>query len=119
MNTLTTTSFHNGASAPPRNHGRWLYPALIALVLALAQALPGAMSAHAQSGASATDTVNINTADAATLSDRLTGVGLTRAQEVVRYRESYGPFSSVEELAEVKGIGPATVEKNRSRIVLE
>jgi competence protein ComEA len=119
MNTLTNTSIHKGATAPPRTQGRWLYPALIALVLALSQALPGTLSAHAQTGAVAAATVNINTADAATLSDRLTGVGLTRAQEIVRYRESYGPFSTVEELTDVKGIGPATVEKNRARIVLE
>ena len=87
-------------------------------MLALSQALPGASPAYAQESAP-TATVNINSADAATLSERLNGVGLTRAQEIIRYRESYGPFSSVEELADVKGIGPATVEKNRARIVLE
>ena len=119
MNTLTTHSIHSGAIAPPRTQGRWLYAALIALILALSQALSGATPAHAQGGAVAVDTVNINTADAATLSDRLTGVGPTRAKEIVRYRESYGPFATVEELADVKGIGPATVAKNRARIVLE
>ena len=89
------------------------------MVLALSQATAGSLAAHAQTDAAAPATVNINSADAATLSERLTGVGLTRAQEIVRYRESYGPFSTVEELADVKGIGPATVEKNRARIVLE
>ena len=119
MNTPTTTFTPIGASAATRAWRRWLYPALIALVLALTQATAGSPVVHAQADAAAPATVNINAADAATLSERLTGVGLTRAQEIVRYRESYGPFSTVEELADVKGIGPATVEKNRARIVLE
>jgi len=63
--------------------------------------------------------VNINNADAQTLSEGLTGIGLTRAQDIVRYREMFGPFASIEELQEVKGVGPATIEKNRAVIILE
>lgn len=63
--------------------------------------------------------VNINTADAATLAAMLQGVGLSRAQDIIRYREAYGPFTAVEELADVKGIGPATLEKNRTVITLD
>jgi competence protein ComEA len=64
-------------------------------------------------------TVNINTADAQTLAANLKGVGESRAMEIVRYRESYGPFESVEELTEVKGVGPSTLDRNRSAITLE
>jgi competence protein ComEA len=63
--------------------------------------------------------VNINTADAETLARMLNGIGQARAEEIVRYRETYGTFTTVEELAEVKGIGAATVERNRAVIVLE
>ena len=63
--------------------------------------------------------ININTASAETLASGLNGVGMSRAQEIVRYRESYGPFASVEELGEVKGIGAATINKNRALITLE
>ncbi|MDP4917269.1 MAG: ComEA family DNA-binding protein [Haliea sp.] len=63
--------------------------------------------------------VNINTADAATLAANLQGVGLSRAQDIIRYREAYGPFSAVEELADVSGIGQATLDKNRSVITLD
>lgn len=63
--------------------------------------------------------VNINSADAQALADGLKGVGLTRAQEIIRYREMFGPFASVEELQEVKGVGPSTIEKNRAVIILE
>jgi len=63
--------------------------------------------------------VNINTADAATLAEMLTGVGASRAEAIVRYREEHGNFLDVYELANVKGIGERTVEQNASRIVLE
>ncbi|MGK0498817.1 MAG: competence protein ComEA [Oceanicoccus sp.] len=63
--------------------------------------------------------VNINTADAATLSDQLKGVGHSKAEAIVAYRESYGPFKSIDELTAVKGIGESLMDKNRERIVLE
>jgi len=64
-------------------------------------------------------TVNINTADAQTLASGLKGVGLSRAEDIIEYREAYGPFATVEELTSVKGIGKSTLEKNRQVITLE
>ena len=63
-------------------------------------------------------TVNINTAEEAELATLLSGVGLKKAQEIVRYRNENGPFEKAEDLAQVKGIGPTMVDKNRSRIKL-
>ncbi len=60
--------------------------------------------------------VNINTADAATLAERLNGVGLKKAQAIVSFREQNGPFKSVEDLVNVTGIGEATLEKNKGLI---
>lgn len=60
--------------------------------------------------------VDINTADAATLARELKGVGLKRAQDIVEYRQKHGPFKSADELALVKGIGPAAIAKNRDII---
>ncbi|MGV8842876.1 MAG: ComEA family DNA-binding protein [Pseudomonas sp.] len=60
--------------------------------------------------------VNLNTADAAMLSQSLLGIGEVKAQAIVAYREASGPFASVDELLEVKGIGAATLEKNRDRL---
>jgi len=60
--------------------------------------------------------VNINTADAATLSRELKGVGAKRAQAIVDYRKAHGPFKSADELGLVKGIGPAAIAKNRADI---
>jgi competence protein ComEA len=60
--------------------------------------------------------VDINTADAATLSRELKGVGIKRAQAIVEYRQKHGPFKSADELALVKGIGPSAIAKNRELI---
>ncbi len=61
---------------------------------------------------------NINEDDATTLAALLTGIGETRALAIVAHREQHGPFSSVDDLAEVAGIGPATVAANRDRMVV-
>jgi competence protein ComEA len=63
-----------------------------------------------------TGPVNINTADAATLARELKGIGVKRAQAIVDYRQKHGPFKSADELALVKGIGPAAIAKNRDLI---
>ena len=60
--------------------------------------------------------VNINTADAKTISAELKGVGLAKAQAIVEYREKHGPFRSADDLSLVKGIGERTVEINRADI---
>lgn len=62
--------------------------------------------------------VNVNTADAATLANSLDGVGPSKAAAIVAYREEHGPFKAVDDLSHVKGIGPATLERNRSAILL-
>lgn len=64
-------------------------------------------------------TININSASAEDLAKNLKGVGLSRAQAIVAYRENYGPFYSAEELSAVKGIGKSTIEKNSAVIVVE
>lgn len=63
--------------------------------------------------------VNINAASAAELQDKLVGIGAKKAQAIVDYRTKHGNFQSIEQLAEVSGIGQATIEKNRANIVLE
>lgn len=62
--------------------------------------------------------VDVNKADAATLALALDGVGMSKAQEIVRYREEFGDFTSIEELQKVRGIGPATIARNRAKILI-
>ncbi|MFZ1873804.1 MAG: ComEA family DNA-binding protein [Chania sp.] len=61
-------------------------------------------------------TVNINEADAEELASILNGVGMKKAEAIVRYREQNGPFTQVEQLQEVPGIGPTLIERNRARL---
>ena len=63
--------------------------------------------------------VNVNTADAETISAELQGVGLTKANAIVEYREEHGPFRSANDLAEVKGIGQRTIEINQGNILVQ
>lgn len=88
----------------------------LALVSAAAAATP-VVPARAIP-APAVERVNINTADAATLDRVLTNVGPAKAQAIVDYRKTNGPFRTIDQLALVKGIGLKTIEKNRDRIVL-
>jgi competence protein ComEA len=66
----------------------------------------------------AQQTVNVNKADAQTIARVLTGIGETKAQAIVRYREEHGEFVDVYELANVKGVGERTIEMNEGRIIL-
>jgi competence protein ComEA len=66
----------------------------------------------------ASEKVNINTADAATLDRVLLNIGPAKAEAIVAHRKANGPFKSAEQLALVKGIGLKTIEKNRDRIVV-
>jgi competence protein ComEA len=81
------------------------------LILAAALALP----AFAQ----AAQPVDINTASAEELAAALNGVGLSRAQAIVDFRNSNGPFAAVEELAQVKGIGDKLVQRNRDALMVK
>ena len=69
------------------------------------------LSTAAQSGK-----INLNAADASTLQKELSGVGEAKAQAIVAYRDINGPFASVDELLEVKGIGKAILDRNRDKL---
>ncbi|MFM5166733.1 ComEA family DNA-binding protein [Aeromonas veronii] len=62
--------------------------------------------------------LNINTATLAELTS-LKGIGDKKAQAIVDYREKQGKFTSVDQLADVNGIGPATLEANRDMIIVK
>jgi len=61
--------------------------------------------------------VNVNTADAQTLAKNINGVGPKKAQAIVTYRKSNGPFRSIQDLIKVKGIGQKTLDKNKSDLL--
>jgi competence protein ComEA len=79
----------------------------------------GAAMPVASAEQSSSAAVNINVASANELASLLNGVGARKAEAIVRYREQFGPFESVDELSEVAGIGASTVERNRAVIRLQ
>lgn len=59
--------------------------------------------------------ININAASSAQL-QTLKGVGPAKAQEIMKYRKSHGGFKNVDELVNVKGIGPKTLAQLKSQL---
>lgn len=62
--------------------------------------------------------VDVNTATAEQLAEALQGVGPAKAAAIIAYREANGDFEHIDELVNVRGIGMATVDRNRERIEL-
>ena len=65
------------------------------------------------------DAININTADKETLMSVIKGVGDKKAEAIIEFRKENGPFKSIDDLANVKGIAQATVDKNRDMLTTE
>jgi len=87
------------------------------IAVAAAEVQPSKSEGAATSSGTSTK-LNLNTADAPTLTTQLTGIGEAKAQAIVAYREANGPFTSVDELLEVKGIGKSLLNKNRDKLTV-
>lgn len=61
--------------------------------------------------------VNLNTADAAQL-ETISGIGPATAEAIIAWRESNGSFTSIEQLLDVRGIGPAKFEAMRDAVTI-
>ncbi|WP_260999015.1 ComEA family DNA-binding protein [Thalassolituus hydrocarboniclasticus] len=96
---------------------QWIKHALLSFCLIL-----GTLSVQAaETSKPAENTVkavNINTATAEQLS-QLDGIGKTKAEAIILYREQHGQFKSLDDITQVKGIGKAILDKNRSMLALE
>lgn len=88
--------------------------AFLVLSLAGIVAAPAALAADQDAGGK----VNINSAGVDELSE-LPGIGPAYAQRIVDYRKEYGPFKTIEDLLNVRGIGDRTFEKIRDRITVK
>lgn len=67
----------------------------------------------------AADKININTATKEQLMSEIKGVGEKRAEAIIAYREQNGAFKSVEELANVSGVGQSIVDTNRETLSVD
>jgi competence protein ComEA len=79
------------------------------------ETLPAASGFDGASGTAAPGPVDLNTASPEAL-DALPGVGPATAAAIVRDRDEHGPFRSVDDLARVRGIGPAKLEQLRDLV---
>jgi len=59
--------------------------------------------------------VNVNTADAKTISDALSGIGLKKAEAIVKYRTEKRLIQTADDLTNVKGIGKKNCRKKQKR----
>ncbi|ELO1557754.1 ComEA family DNA-binding protein [Aeromonas hydrophila] len=84
----------------------------------LAADKPAAKPATTVTAAKESGKVNLNTANINELT-ALKGIGEKKAQAIVDYREKQGKFTTVDQLADVSGIGPATLEANRDMIIVK
>lgn len=91
-----------------------IVPSAEAAAAEAAGAQPAAGQAPSSSS-SALGKVNINTADATEL-QTLSGVGESKAEKIIAYREENGPFKSVDDLTNVSGIGEKTLDALRDSI---
>ena len=107
----------------PGKSDRGKFPVLGALILGtiLATVLLGKFLTRSTSTepsvANLRFVVNVNKATQAELRT-LPDVGPTLAMRIVEYRDLHGPFSSIEQLTEVRGFGPKTLEKLAPMLVL-
>jgi len=63
--------------------------------------------------------VNINSASATEIAKVAKGIGKAKAEAILAYRKIHGPFKKVDELVKVKGIGKATVQKNKDHLAVK
>lgn len=84
----------------------------------LAADKPAAKPATTVTTAKESGKVNLNTASINELT-ALKGIGEKKAQAIVDFREKQGKFTTVEQMADVSGIGPATLEANRDMIIVK
>ncbi|KTD47323.1 competence protein ComEA [Legionella rubrilucens] len=97
---------------------------LIAMVLSFlsmsfplyASPTPLGTNATAQEAETAAPKINLNTAELKTLIHSFKGIGEKRAEAIVKYRESHEGFKSVEELAEVPGLGQQFINRNLAEL---
>ncbi len=69
------------------------------------------------SGSENSDLININTASLEEL-DSLPGIGPTTAQRIIDYRDTNGPFTTIDEIMDVSGVGPSTFDEIKDLITV-
>jgi competence protein ComEA len=97
---------------------KYLLMMVLLLVVSVVGFMPTSLLAAENPAAnSVVETIQLNQASAEQL-QALPGVGPSLSERIVVYRTEHGPFSDVEQLTEVKGIGQAKLAKFRDRLIV-
>ena len=97
------------------------YPYFLALmfVVGIAGLSPATVSAAEPPSAKVSvETIHLNQATAEQLQD-LPGVGPALSERIISYRDQHGPFSSVDQLVAVKGVGQAKLASFKDRLSVD
>ncbi|OGV49572.1 MAG: hypothetical protein A3F46_10855 [Legionellales bacterium RIFCSPHIGHO2_12_FULL_42_9] len=79
-------------------------------------ALKGANLITPSQVSEATAKIDLNKAEANELAHSIKGIGVKRAEAIVKYREAHGAFKSIADLAYVPGVGSNFVKKNNAKL---
>lgn len=122
---LCGTLFLTGLTGCKSREAQFLIDGLQEAKAEMAGASDGQMNGSAGTGqntgiaaqAQQDNRININTADVTQLTT-LTGIGATRAQAIIAYRQENGPFAAIEDIMNVQGIKEGTFAKIKDEIVV-
>jgi len=92
--------------------------AKVEAVTAPKAATAAAVTAATPAPAAPVEKIDINKADAKTLEKTLDGIGAKKAEAIVKYRTDKGPFTKVEDLLKVDGVGEAALKKNMDKLMV-
>ena len=112
----TMSLIGSGANAEATANGNANANAKVKATRRAQQSVSGSAKRSPQQSSESITKVDLNIASAEQLASALKGVGSAKAKAIVRYRTEVGPFRSIAELEEVKGIGPSIVALNKERI---
>ena len=112
----TMSLIGSGANAEATANGNANANAKVKATGRAQQSVSGSAKRSPQQSSESITKVDLNIASAEQLASALKGVGSAKAKAIVRYRTEVGPFRSIAELEEVKGIGPSIVALNKERI---
>lgn len=97
----------------------FLLKTILLIVIAMAGLAPAPLdAAESPTTVHAVTAINLNQATAEQL-QALPGVGPALSERIVRYRTEHGPFSTVDQLTDVKGVGQAKLAKFKDQLSVD
>lgn len=107
-----------GADDSKINFAMYVKDEMVLYIPAVGEVINEIPNQSVQAGQTGDEKVNINTADAAGL-ETLPGIGPSKSAAIIEYRETTGPFKTIEDIKSISGIGEKTFEKLKEKITID